>query len=141
MDPAFLDDGLALLTDLIVKTCGGNPSEVMRAGSPPSQSMVIDFDPAMTERLGGIAIPEDEQRRILEALDFEVSGSWQVTVPLRRHDIEGPADLVEEVVRIHGLDKVASVALPRAEGVARPTATPRSGAGAQDCAGQPLHAV
>ncbi len=45
--------------------------------------------------------------------------------PLRRNDIEGPADLVEEVVRIHGLDKVASVALPRAEGVARPTATPQ----------------
>jgi phenylalanyl-tRNA synthetase beta chain len=54
-----------------------------------------------------------------------VSGDWQVTSPLRRHAIEGPADLVEEVVRIHGLDKVASVALPRAEGVARPTATPQ----------------
>ena len=44
--------------------------------------------------------------------------------PPRRHDIEGPADLVEEVVRIYGLDKVASVALPRADGVAKPTATP-----------------
>ena len=39
-----------------------------------------------------------------------------------------PADIVEEVVRIHGLDKVASVALPRADGVARPTATPGAAA-------------
>ena len=124
VDPAFLDDGMALLTGLIVDICGGTPSEVVRAGSPPSDAKVIAFDPALTQRLGGVDIAEDEQRRILEALDFRVSGDWQVTAPLRRHDIEGPADLVEEVVRIHGLDKVASVALPRAEGVAKPTATP-----------------
>jgi phenylalanyl-tRNA synthetase beta chain len=53
----------------------------------------------------------------------EGEGLWQVTCPLRRHDIEGPADLVEEVVRIVGLDNVESAALPRADGVARPTAT------------------
>jgi len=63
------------------------------------------------------------RRCILAALDFAVSADWQVTAPLRRHDIEGAADIVEEVVRIHGLDRVASVALPRADGVARPTAT------------------
>jgi phenylalanyl-tRNA synthetase beta chain len=58
------------------------------------------------------------------ALDFRVSPDWRVTAPLRRLDIEGPADIVEEVVRIHGLDAVESVPLPRADGVARPTATP-----------------
>ena len=78
----------------------------------------------MTARLGGVEIARDRQRAILEALDFTVADDWQVTCPSRRHDIEGAADLVEEVVRIHGLDHVASVALPRAEGVARPTATP-----------------
>ena len=124
VDPAFLDDGMALLTGLIVEICGGTPSEVVRAGSPPSEATVIAFDPGLTQRLGGVDIAEGEQRRILEALDFRVSDDWQVTAPLRRHDIEGAADLVEEVVRIHGLDKVASVALPRVEGVARPTATP-----------------
>jgi len=82
------------------------------------------FDPALTARLGGVTVEDAEQRRILTALDFGVSDDWKVTVPLRRHDIEGPADLVEEVVRITGLDQVASVALPRAKGVARPTATP-----------------
>ena len=124
VDPAFLDDGLALLTDLIVQTCGGTPSEAVQVGQAPVDEMDIAFDPELTARLGGVEIARDRQRAILEALDFTVADDWQVTCPSRRHDIEGAADLVEEVVRIHGLDHVASVALPRAEGVARPTATP-----------------
>jgi phenylalanyl-tRNA synthetase beta chain len=125
VDPEFLDQGLDLLTGLIVELAGGTPSEVIRAGSPPSERKVVTFDPGLTTRLGGVEVAQDEQQRILESLGFTVGADWQVTCPLRRHDIEGPADLVEEVVRIHGLDKVASVALPRAEGVARPTATPQ----------------
>lgn len=125
VDPAFLDTGLDLLTGLIVELAGGTPSEVVRAGSPPSKPRVVAFDTGLTQRLGGVDVPEDEQKRILESLDFSVDADWNVTCPLRRHDIEGPADLVEEIVRIHGLDKVESVALPRAEGVARPTATPQ----------------
>ncbi len=125
VDPEFLDQGLDLLTGLIVELAGGTPSEAVRAGSPPSSPKVVVFDPGQTLRLGGVDVPEAEQKRILESLGFAVGADWQVTCPLRRHDIEGPADLVEEVVRIHGLDKVASVALPRVEGVARPTATPQ----------------
>ena len=124
VDPAFLDDGLALLTDLIVQTCGGTPSEALQLGQAPVEKTDIAFDPEITARLGGVEIARDRQRAILEALDFTVADDWKVTCPSRRHDIEGAADLVEEVVRIHGLDHVASVALPRAEGVARPTATP-----------------
>jgi phenylalanyl-tRNA synthetase beta chain len=124
VDPAFLDEGLDLLTAMILNICGGEASEVVRAGSPPSEPAVIDYDPGLAERLGGIAISEEEQRRTLTALEFRVSPHWRVTAPLRRHDIEGPADIVEEVVRIHGLDSIDSVALPRTDGVARPTATP-----------------
>lgn len=124
VDPEFLKDGLDLLTGLIVELAGGTPSDMVAAGAPPSEHKVVQFDPAMTTRLGGVKVAEDEQRMILESLGFVVSGDWQVTCPLRRHDIEGSADLVEEVVRIHGLDKVESVALPRMDGVARPTATP-----------------
>ena len=124
VDPAFLDAGLDLLTAMILSICGGEASQVVRAGSPPAQPRVIDYDPGLAERLGGIAISEEEQRRTLMALDFRVSPDWRVTAPLRRLDIEGPADIVEEVVRIHGLDAVESVPLPRVDGVARPTATP-----------------
>ena len=123
VDPAFLDDGLDLLTGMIVELGGGTASEKVHAGSPPSEPKIVAFDTGLTARLGGVDVPADEQKRILESLDFAVDGDWNVTCPLRRHDIEGAADLVEEVVRIYGLDKVESVPLPRADGVAKPTAT------------------
>ena len=125
VDPEFLEEGLDLLTGLIVELAGGTASEMVRAGSPPSEAKVVAFDTGLTKRLGGVDVAEDQQRAILESLGFEVADDWQVTCPLRRNDIEGPADLVEEVVRIHGLDKVESVALPRVDGVARPTASPQ----------------
>lgn len=123
VDPAWLDGGLDGLTSLILRFCGGEASEAVRAGNAPSDARVIPYDPELTRKLGGVAVSEAEQRRILAALDFAVSDDWKVTVPLRRHDIEGPADIVEEVVRIHGLDHVESVALTGNVGVAAPTAT------------------
>ncbi len=124
VDPAFLDEGLAILTELVQRICGGEASEVVRAGEPPMDRKVILHDPRLVRRLGGVEVPEPEQRDILQRLDFAVADDWRVTVPARRYDIEGPADLVEEIVRIHGLDQVSSVPLPRPDGVARPTARP-----------------
>ncbi len=124
VDPAFLDAGLALLTDLIVGICGGEPSEAILAGQPPVEPKLVSYDPAMAETLGGVAIPEARQRATLVALGFAADVAWNVTVPTWRPDVDGAPDIVEEVVRIHGLDNIASVPLPRAEGVARPTATP-----------------
>ncbi|MDT9012687.1 phenylalanine--tRNA ligase subunit beta [Novosphingobium sp. APW14] len=124
VDPAFLDAGLAILTELIVEICGGTPSEVIQAGTPPAGTKVVVYDPALSEGLGGVAIAGDRQREILSALGFSADAQFNVTVPSWRPDVDGAPDLVEEVVRIHGLDNVASVALPRADGVARPTATP-----------------
>jgi phenylalanyl-tRNA synthetase beta chain len=123
VDPAFLDAGLDLLTALILELCGGEASEVVRAGEPPRDQARVAYDPALALRLGGVAIPEAEQRSILERLGFAVDTDWTVEAPSWRPDIDAAPDIVEEVVRVHGLDKVASVALPRAEGVARPTAT------------------
>ena len=124
VDPRFLDAGLEILTNLIVDCCGGEPSEVVRAGTPPEGVKTIAYHPALAETLGGVAIPADEQQRILTALGFTVADDWTVTAPGWRPDIDGAADIVEEVVRIHGLDRIASVPLPRREGVALPTATP-----------------
>jgi phenylalanyl-tRNA synthetase beta chain len=130
IDPQFLDTGLDYLTALIQSICGGEASHVVRAGTPPATPKIVHFDPSLTERLGGVAVPAQEQQRILDALGFSVAAgqanfdeAWAVTVPGWRPDIDGAADIVEEVVRIHGLDKVESVPLPRADGVARPTAT------------------
>jgi len=123
VDPQFLDAGLELLTKLIIETCGGEPSEVIRAGEAPAGSVVVAYDPKLAETLGGVAIPEREQKRILAALGFAVADDWAVTAPGWRPDVVGAADIVEEVVRIWGLDNIESVALPRVDGVARPTAT------------------
>ena len=122
VDPAFLDDGLALLTGLIVDICGGEASRVTRAGSPPVAAKRIAFDPALTLALGGIEVPVERQVAILASLGFTVEGG-EAVVPTWRRDVDGPADLVEEIARIVGFDHVPSTALPRADGVARPTAT------------------
>ncbi len=127
VDPAFLDTGLDLLTELILQICGGEASERVHAGSPPLEAKVVAYDPALAERLGGVAVPLAEQETILAALGFGVAQAgrgWNVSVPGWRPDVDGAPDIVEEVIRIHGLDKVASVSLPRADGVAKPTATP-----------------
>jgi phenylalanyl-tRNA synthetase beta chain len=123
VDPAFLEDGLALLTGLILDICGGEASEIVRAGEPPLAQKTLSYDFGLCARLGGMDVPHDTQAAILSSLGFTVSGN-QVTVPTWRRDVDGPADLVEEVIRIIGLDTIPSTALPRAEGVAKPTATP-----------------
>ncbi len=128
VDPAFLDEAIEILTGMILGVCGGTASDVIRAGSPPVAAKTIAYDPTLCARLGGIDVPPREQQAILERLGFAVAGDWTVTVPSWRRDVDGPADLVEEVVRITGLDHVVSTPLPRDArdlgGVAKPTATP-----------------
>ena len=124
VDPAFLDDATALLTGLILDICGGEASDIVRAGQPPRATKTITYDTGLCARLGGVDVPADQQRAILASLGFDISADWQVRVPTWRRDVDGPADLVEEVVRIIGLNTVPSTPLPRADGVARPTATP-----------------
>ncbi len=124
VDPAFLDDGLNILTALIVEICGGLASEVVRAGRPPLLEREISYPPSRAAQLGGIVVSDAEQRQILTSLGFTVSADWKVTPPSWRRDIDAVADIVEEIVRIVGLGSVQSVALPRDEGVAKPTATP-----------------
>jgi phenylalanyl-tRNA synthetase beta chain len=124
VDPAFLEDGLVIATKLVLDHCGGTASKIARAGAPPVEKRTIAYDPASAESLGGLAIDAGRQQAILESLGFIVSGDWQVTVPSWRRDVDGPADLVEEVIRIEGIDKVPSVPLACAPGVAAPTQTP-----------------
>ncbi len=141
VDPAFLDDGLAIATSLVVSLCGGTPSDATRAGAPPTAAKTIPYAPARCLALAGVDVAADTQKRILESLGFGVSGEastieyedgmpvtipgiWTITVPSWRRDVDGWPDIVEEVVRIVGLDHVPSTPLPRVPGVARPTATP-----------------
>lgn len=122
VDPAFLDDGLAIITGLILDICGGEASRVTRAGTPPVQAKRVAFKPERAAGLGGIDVPVDEQIAILERLGFSMDGN-EAVVPSWRRDIDGSADLVEEVVRMVGYDAIPSTPLPRANGVAQATAT------------------
>ena len=126
VDPQSVLPGLELCTKLILDWCGGEPSDVVIAGELPPPHKHIDFDPALVENLGGIQIDKDESIRILSRLGFTVlehGDILHVTPPSFRRDIDGPADLVEEIVRIHGLGGVPSVALDRDRAVAKPVLT------------------
>ncbi len=124
VDPAFLDDGLAIATRLVLDLCGGTATGITRAGAAPLGERSYTYDPARAETLGGLAVPPERQREILESLGFTVTDDWQVSPPTWRRDVDGTADLVEEVIRIEGIDNIPSTSLPRAPGVATPTATP-----------------
>lgn len=136
VDPAFLDAGTQLATHMILDFCGGEVSEVTVAGQAPVPNKVVAYRPARALGLAGVEIGEARQAEILSDLGFHVTRgeTWQIGVPSWRRDIgsvsdvaagwDGEADIVEEVARIHGFDHVPSTALPRAEGVAKPTATP-----------------
>jgi phenylalanyl-tRNA synthetase beta chain len=94
----------------------------VRAGQPPSEQRTISFDFGRTKALGGIDVAEQRQREILQGLGFCVDGNT-IAIPTWRRDVEGSADLVEEIARITGYDQVPSTPLDRAPGIARPTAT------------------
>ncbi|HTQ13173.1 MAG TPA: phenylalanine--tRNA ligase subunit beta [Rhizomicrobium sp.] len=126
VDPEFVLPGLELATKMILDFCGGEPGEVVVAGKPPEWRRTIAFDPARVRSLGGIDVPTGEIGAILTRLGFAVEGEgpMRVSPPSWRGDIMGQADLVEEVVRIHGLAHVPSEALPRPTAVAKTALTP-----------------
>ncbi|MEM1133457.1 MAG: phenylalanine--tRNA ligase subunit beta [Pseudomonadota bacterium] len=127
VDPAFLDDGIEIATAYVLSLCRGKASDITRSGTPPTEQRTIAYDPSHCLRLGGVDVALDEQIAILERLGFAVDSAatlWTITVPTWRRDVHGSADIVEEVIRITGLDAVPSTPLPRAPGVAKPTASP-----------------
>lgn len=126
VDPAFILPGLDLATFMMLEVAGGAPSKARVAGAPPKSQNVIPFDFRRVAKLAGMEVPEEQARATLKALGFRVEGSGaklNVTAPTWRPDIDGPADLVEEVVRIAGVDRVPSAPMPRMSGVAQPVLT------------------
>ena len=114
VDPASVVPGLELATRMILDLCGGEPSEIVVTGQAPADPAAFAFDPARVVSLTGLSLDDDRIAEILTRLGFEVArgAPWTVTPPSWRRDVEGPADLVEEVARIEGYGALPSTPLP-----------------------------
>ncbi len=128
VDPDFVIAGMELATRMVLDICGGEPSGLVVAGAIPAWHRDLELRPERVRDLGGVDVPQEEIERILAALGFEVAGRdngrLRVTVPPWRSDIDGEADLVEEVVRINGYDAIPPLPLPRQSAVTRPVLSP-----------------
>ena len=124
VDPAFTLPGLDLATQMILDLCGGEASDLAVDGAVPDTTRHYRFDPARVARLVGMDIPEATQRATLAALGFTLDGN-AATPPSWRPDVQGDADLVEEVARVASLARLQGVPLPRSQpGVPKPILTP-----------------
>ncbi len=125
IDPAFTPEGIELATRMILEHAGGEPSEVVIAGKIPDTSRAYPLDTDRVQSLVGMSIPAETQRATLTALGFTLDGDM-AHVPSWRPDVQGSADLVEEVARIASLTKLEGKPLPRlSDGVPRPILSPQ----------------
>ncbi|EWY37349.1 phenylalanyl-tRNA synthetase subunit beta [Skermanella stibiiresistens SB22] len=133
VDPAFVVPGAEIATRLILEICGGEASELVIAGAEPAWRRELTLRPGRVLELGGVDVPVTEQVRILEALGFGVTtpsdggGTAAMTVlpPSWRADIHGEADLVEEVLRVHGYDHIPAIPMVRTATITRPALSPK----------------
>ncbi|HVU41414.1 MAG TPA: phenylalanine--tRNA ligase subunit beta [Xanthobacteraceae bacterium] len=127
VDPAFTLPGLELATKMVIELCGGTPSEITVVGSTHADERIIDFPLSETRRLAGLSVALPELRRVLERLGFFAAGQGErlkVAVPSWRPDVYGKADVVEEIVRILGVDRVPLTPFERGDAPRKPVLTP-----------------
>ncbi len=131
VDPAFAWEGMERATRLILDLCGGEASDPVAAGQAPDPTRTLTLRLSRAASLGGVDVPEAEQVRILEALGFTIvdrdAETLKVQTPTWRPDIDGEADLVEEVLRVHGYDKMPATPMHPDPALPRPAPTPAQG--------------
>ncbi|WP_458758980.1 phenylalanine--tRNA ligase subunit beta [Afipia sp. TerB] len=126
VDPAFMVPGLEMATKLVMDLCGGTPSEIIVEGKAHGDDRIIEFPLTEVKRLAGIEVPLPDMRRILTHLGFMVAGSGpvvKIAVPSWRSDVHGKADIVEEIVRIVGVDRVPLTPFERGDAPRKPVLT------------------
>jgi phenylalanyl-tRNA synthetase beta chain len=122
VDPAFMVPGLELATAMVRTLCGGEASEAVVVGNPHGEDRVIDFPLSELKRLSGMAAPLAEIRSVLHRLGFHIAGhadQYKIAVPSWRPDIEHKADIVEEIVRLLGVDRIPSTPFERGNAARR----------------------
>jgi phenylalanyl-tRNA synthetase beta chain len=123
VDPAFTPVGADIAAHMILDLCGGEASEPVIAGQVPHMARSYILRRTRVKALGGVDIPWADQLKTLGALGFvvtEVEGGASCAVPSWRPDVQGEADLVEEICRIHGLENIPFAPMSRDHAVARP---------------------
>ena len=126
VDPVYVIPGLELATEMVLDLCGGSASTITVAGKTPKSNAPFKFDMTLIGRLSGLSLPHQTIRRKFAALGVKLEGKTNVlkaTPPPWRPDIAAAVDLVEEVVRLIGVDHIAPTPLKRLSGVARPVLT------------------
>lgn len=111
VDPTMAEQSMDVAVQHILGTCSGSPSKLTTAGAVPDYSQTIEFDPDYTTKITGVEIPVDDQLSILDSLGIQVNRSAEKFIahpPASRPDITQSADLIEEILRIHGYDKLPS---------------------------------
>ncbi|KGM33916.1 phenylalanine--tRNA ligase subunit beta, partial [Inquilinus limosus] len=128
VDPAAVIAGMEQATRMILELCGGEASQLVVAGREPDWRRTLTLRPARVESLGGLDVPRDRQVAILSGLGFGVTdgadGLIQAAVPSWRGDVQGEADLVEEVLRVNGYDAIPAVPLPKLTSLTQPALSP-----------------
>jgi len=111
---------------MVLDLCGGTPSEFVLAGNPEAPERVIEFSISDLPRLAGLDVPLAEVKRVLARLGFFVAGQdkkVKIAVPSWRADVHGTADIVEEVVRILGVDRIPLTPFDRGDAPRKPVLT------------------
>jgi phenylalanyl-tRNA synthetase beta chain len=126
VDPAFMLPGLELATRMVLELCGGTPSANVIAAAPPQEDRIIDFPIDTVMRLAGVEVSLPELRRVLARLGFFVAGQGnavKIAPPSWRPDVHGKPDIVEEVIRIIGVDRIPATPFDRGEAPRKPVLT------------------
>jgi phenylalanyl-tRNA synthetase beta chain len=151
VDPESALWGAEVAAKLIAECCGGEASEIVSAGTMPKWRKTVAFRPSRLATLGGLAVPAAETKRIFTALGFEVTNDlgpadvWSVAVPPWRMDVDvdgkggGEADLIEEILRIHGYHKIPAASMTLG-GLPHQTVTPHQRRHALRCRAPPCGA-
>jgi len=128
IDPLSAIDGLELATHMVLEMCGGEASAIEIAGAVKPRDHVVEFPPSEVKRLTGVSVEPEKMHDILTHLGFEgdmagLDAAWSLRVPSWRPDIEAKADIVEEIIRIVGLDSLPAVPLAQLKAVEMPKLT------------------
>ena len=113
IDPNSIESGLKLATCMILDICGGESSKISITGNKKNNNKSIILKSDTFEKIIGTSISSNEIKKILSSLGFKIKISknqYKVEVPSWRPDINQEIDLVEELIRIKGFDKIKIIA-------------------------------